>query len=118
MCSAVCAVQCARYSVLGAVCSVQCVLYSVPLGAVCCSVQCARAVCSLMLMFNSCGRLDYLHTRSPRVLHRDLKPANVLIDECNRCVLADFGISRSLEQTAVMTVRQLRADLSVHVCVV
>ncbi|XP_028413364.1 ankyrin repeat domain-containing protein 50-like [Dendronephthya gigantea] len=47
--------------------------------------------------------LEFLHGKG--VLHRDLKPSNVLVDIEGRMKLADFGISRVLEddQTTVQT---------------
>ncbi len=47
--------------------------------------------------------LEFLH--SLRILHRDLKPSNVLVDVGGHMRLADFGISRVLneEETTVVT---------------
>eukprot|EP00759_Apiculatamorpha_spiralis_P011568 PhF_6_TR18915/c0_g1_i2/m.27631 len=42
--------------------------------------------------------LVYLHRHN--VLHMDIKPENVLLDEEGVCKLADFGVSRILEQTS------------------
>ena len=36
--------------------------------------------------------LAYIH--ESKIVHRDLKCANILLDECNNCKLADFGISK------------------------
>lgn len=44
--------------------------------------------------------LAYLHGK--KLLHRDLKPANVLLTE-GRCVLADFGLIRSVDQTLALS---------------
>lgn len=41
-----------------------------------------------------CDALLYLHRQDPPVVHRDLKPDNVLIDENDRVMLIDFGISK------------------------
>jgi serine/threonine protein kinase len=43
------------------------------------------------------------HVHSAGIVHRDIKPANVLLESGNRPRLADFGISRALESTAVTT---------------
>jgi serine/threonine protein kinase len=41
--------------------------------------------------------LEYLHTRTPKVLHRDIKPANLIIDASGAVHLVDFGSARLLE---------------------
>ena len=39
--------------------------------------------------------LQYLHERKPNyIVHRDIKPQNILLSECGKIKLADFGISR------------------------
>jgi len=40
--------------------------------------------------------LGYAHQSG--VVHRDIKPANILFNESGRAILADFGISKSLNQ--------------------
>ena len=47
--------------------------------------------------------LDFLHRNG--ILHRDLKPSNVLVDNKGQIKLADFGISRVLneEETTIYT---------------
>ena len=42
------------------------------------------------------GAVAYAHAQN--VIHRDIKPSNVLIDESGRSQLADFGISKLLDQ--------------------
>ena len=39
--------------------------------------------------------MQYLHERKPNyIVHRDIKPQNILISQCGKIKLADFGISR------------------------
>ncbi len=52
--------------------------------------------------------LDYAHRKG--LLHRDIKPANLLLaageggdDEHDRVLVADFGIARTLDDTAALT---------------
>ncbi|THU93427.1 kinase-like protein [Dendrothele bispora CBS 962.96] len=40
--------------------------------------------------------MEYLHSK--RILHGDLKGANILIDRQFRCIIADFGHSKTLSQ--------------------
>ncbi len=47
----------------------------------------------------TCG-LQHLHAR--RLVHRDLKPANILIDSTGAAAVADFGMSKELEETRGM----------------
>jgi formylglycine-generating enzyme required for sulfatase activity len=48
-----------------------------------------------------CAAMDYAHGRN--VIHRDLKPANLIIDERGDLKVADFGIGRTMIETAALT---------------
>jgi serine/threonine protein kinase/Tfp pilus assembly protein PilF len=46
-----------------------------------------------------CNALDYAHNRA-RIIHRDLKPANLMVNQRSDLKIADFGIARSLADSA------------------
>ena len=47
--------------------------------------------------------VHYLHREN--FVHRDLKPQNVLVDEQWNCLLADFGLARSIASTRSLTTK-------------
>ncbi|PYK94797.1 MAG: hypothetical protein DME36_04320 [Verrucomicrobia bacterium] len=50
-------------------------------------------------MTQLCEALDYAHNRA-RVIHRDLKPGNLMVNQRGDLKVADFGIARSLADSA------------------
>ena len=45
----------------------------------------------------------FLHTRSPAIVHRDLKSANLLVDALWHVKVADFNLSRALDQASALS---------------
>jgi serine/threonine protein kinase len=74
-----------------------------------------------------CDALDYAHNRA-RVIHRDLKPSNLMVNQRGDLKITDFGIARSLADSAsrltaeqgrsgtlvYMSPQQLNGDPSTH----
>ncbi|KAG8929696.1 hypothetical protein FRC01_003918 [Tulasnella sp. 417] len=67
----------------------------------------------LQLIRDSTDGLAYLHGRSPPIQHGDLKPGNVLINAKREAMLADFGLSKSMEagSTGLTTSKNLKGTL-------
>ena len=46
--------------------------------------------------------VEYLHSRKPQsIIHRDLKPQNIILSECKRAKIADFGLSKLLKESSI-----------------
>ncbi len=43
------------------------------------------------------------HAHRRRIVHRDVKPANIMVDEENRVILTDFGISKTAQSSGQLT---------------
>ena len=55
--------------------------------------------------------LAYLHSQNVPVIHQDIKLGNILIDENNRFIVTDFGISKKIE-THMQTFRSVTMESS------
>src|SRR6266481_8711093 len=61
-----------------------------------------------------CDALDYAHTRA-NIIHCDLKPANLMVNQRGDLKISDFGIARSLTDSASrLTVEQGRSGTLVY----
>lgn len=55
--------------------------------------------------------LSYLHSQNTPVIHQDIKLGNILIDENDRFIVTDFGISKKIE-THMQTFRSVTMESS------
>ncbi len=61
-----------------------------------------------------CDALDYAHNRA-KVIHRDLKPSNLMVNQRGDLKVTDFGIARSLADSATrLTAEQGRSGTLVY----
>lgn len=55
--------------------------------------------------------LAYLHAQNPAIIHQDIKLGNILIDENDRFIVTDFGISKKIE-FHMQTLRSVKMESS------
>lgn len=56
----------------------------------------------LKIMIGIARGLEYLHTRTPKIIHRDIKSSNVLITGSGIAKINDFGLARVKTSTKSM----------------
>ena len=56
---------------------------------------------TMRVLIEAAGALGHAHRRG--VVHRDVKPANIMLDEDERVILTDFGISKAIESAGGLT---------------
>ena len=53
----------------------------------------------LMIIYNLLCAIKFMH--SANIIHRDLKPANILVDSDCNVKICDFGLARTLPESAI-----------------
>ena len=51
------------------------------------------------MLYQIVDGLNYLHEKN--IIHRDLKCENILINQDNKCQIADFGFARKMEEDSI-----------------
>lgn len=51
------------------------------------------------MLYEIADGLNYLHEKN--IIHRDLKCENILINQDNKCQIADFGFARKMEEDSI-----------------
>ena len=53
----------------------------------------------LTIVYNTLCAIKFMH--SANIIHRDLKPANILVDSNCNIKICDFGLARTLPESAI-----------------
>ncbi|KAL3674166.1 hypothetical protein V7S43_000127 [Phytophthora oleae] len=69
---------------------------------------------NVAFMLDAARAVAYLHSFRPPFLHRDIKPTNFLVDANSNVKLTDFGESRSLPRTQVISNGLVNAPATTH----
>lgn len=65
-----------------------------------------KMMCSV---YGICSTMHFLHEKS--IIHRDFKPLNVFLDDKYDICIADFGLSRKVEENVYMTMNNIGSPL-------
>lgn len=60
-------------------------------------------------IYGICSAMKYLHNKA--IIHRDFKPANIFVDDNFDICIADFGLSRKVEENLYLTRTKLGSPL-------
>lgn len=65
-----------------------------------------KMMCSV---YGICSAMQYLHDKS--IIHRDFKPLNIFLDDNYDICIADFGLSRKVDENVYLTMADLGSPL-------